>query len=42
MLRNKSIFEISTLVCLSSVSICNLLIDLPMYVESNTGEGNSM
>jgi hypothetical protein len=26
---NKSIFQISTLVCLSSVSICNLLIELP-------------
>jgi hypothetical protein len=25
MLRNKSIFQISTLVCLSSISICNLL-----------------
>jgi hypothetical protein len=31
MLRNESIFEISTLICLSSISICNLLIDLPMY-----------
>jgi hypothetical protein len=29
MLRNKSIFQISILVCLSSTSICNLLIDLP-------------
>jgi hypothetical protein len=28
-LRNKSIFQIRTLVCLSSISICNLLIDLP-------------
>jgi hypothetical protein len=28
---NKSIFQISTLVCLSSISICNLLIDLPLY-----------
>jgi hypothetical protein len=26
------IFQISTLVCLSSVSICTLLIDLPTYV----------
>jgi hypothetical protein len=25
MLRNKSIFQISTLICLSSISICNLL-----------------
>jgi hypothetical protein len=31
MLRNKSIFQISTLICLSSISICNLLIDLPSY-----------
>jgi hypothetical protein len=31
-LRNKSIFQISTLICLSSISICNLLIDLPTYV----------
>jgi hypothetical protein len=31
MLRNKSIFQISTLVCLCSISICNLLIDLPTY-----------
>jgi hypothetical protein len=30
MLRNKSIFQISTLV-LSSISISNLLIDLPTY-----------
>jgi hypothetical protein len=29
MLRNKSIFQISTLICLSSISIRNLLIDLP-------------
>jgi hypothetical protein len=29
-LRNRSIFQISTLVCLSSISICNLLIDLPL------------
>jgi hypothetical protein len=28
MLRNKSIFQISTFICLSSISICNLLIDL--------------
>jgi hypothetical protein len=33
MLRNKSIFQISTLVCLSSISICNLLIDLHTYKE---------
>jgi hypothetical protein len=31
MLRSKSIFQISTLICLSSISICNLLIDLPSY-----------
>jgi hypothetical protein len=31
MLRNKSIFQISTLICLSSISICNLHIDLLMY-----------
>jgi hypothetical protein len=31
MLRNKSIFQISTLICLCSISICNLLIDLPSY-----------
>jgi hypothetical protein len=28
MLRNVGIFQISTLVCLSSITICNLLIDL--------------
>jgi hypothetical protein len=33
MLRNKSIFQISTLVCLISISICNLLIDLSSYVS---------
>jgi hypothetical protein len=33
MLRNKSIFQISTLIYLSSISICNLLIDLPSYVK---------
>jgi hypothetical protein len=32
MLRNKSIFHISTLICLSSISICNLLTDLPLYL----------
>jgi hypothetical protein len=32
MLRNKSIFQISTLDYSSSISICNLLIDLPSYV----------
>jgi hypothetical protein len=31
MLRNKSVFQISTLVCFSSISICKLLIDLPSY-----------
>jgi hypothetical protein len=31
MLKNRSIFQISTLVCLSSISICNLLIDWPTY-----------
>jgi hypothetical protein len=35
MLRNKSIFQISPLVCLSSISICNLLIDLPSYNKRN-------
>jgi hypothetical protein len=30
--KEKSIFQISTLICLSSVSICNLLTDLPSYV----------
>jgi hypothetical protein len=35
MLRNKSIFQISTLICLSSISICNLLIDLPSYNRYN-------
>jgi hypothetical protein len=35
MLSNKNIFQISTtLVCLSSISICNLLIDSPMYYRS--------
>jgi hypothetical protein len=34
-LRNKSIFQISTLVCLSSISICNLLTDLPTYNTRN-------
>jgi hypothetical protein len=33
MLKNKSIFQISTLVCLSSVSICNLLIELLTYIN---------
>jgi hypothetical protein len=33
MLRNKSIFQISTLIYLSSISICNLLIDLPSYIN---------
>jgi hypothetical protein len=32
MLRNKSIFQISNLVCLISISICNSLIDLPTYL----------
>jgi hypothetical protein len=32
MLRNKSIFQVSTLTCLSSISICNLLIDLASYM----------
>jgi hypothetical protein len=31
MLRNKSILQISTLICLSSISNCNLLIDSPSY-----------
>jgi hypothetical protein len=36
MLRNKSILEISTLVCLSSISICNLLIAFffPLWLYS--------
>jgi hypothetical protein len=29
------IFQISTLICLSSISICNLLIDLPSYIWSS-------
>jgi hypothetical protein len=32
MLRNRSIFQISTLICLNSRSICNLLIDLSTYI----------
>jgi hypothetical protein len=32
MLRNKSIFQIRALICLSSISICNLLIDLPTNI----------
>jgi hypothetical protein len=39
MLRNKSIFQISTLICLSSISICNLLIDLPTYYDFVDGSG---
>jgi hypothetical protein len=35
MLRNKSIFQISTLVCLSCISISNLLIDLSTYLRGN-------
>jgi hypothetical protein len=35
MLRNKSIFHISTLIWLNSISICNLLIDLPTYLGSS-------
>jgi hypothetical protein len=31
MFRIKSIFQISILICLSSISICNLLTDLPSY-----------
>jgi hypothetical protein len=31
MLRNESIFQISTFICVSSTSICNLLIDWPTY-----------
>jgi hypothetical protein len=37
-LRNKSIFQISSLICLSSISICKLLIDLLKYNSSDTGE----
>jgi hypothetical protein len=33
MLRNKSIFQISTLACLSSISICNWLIVLSSYFK---------
>jgi hypothetical protein len=33
MLRNKSIFQISTLVCLSSISICNLLTYLRIKMD---------
>jgi hypothetical protein len=36
MLRNKRIFQISTLICLSSISICNLLIDLPTHEHLDT------
>jgi hypothetical protein len=36
MLRNESIFQNSTLICLSSISICNLLIDLPTYIRYKT------
>jgi hypothetical protein len=31
MLKNESIFQISTLLYLISTPICNLFIDLPMY-----------
>jgi hypothetical protein len=31
LVRNKNIFQTSTLVYLSYISICNLLIDLPWY-----------
>jgi hypothetical protein len=34
MLRHKSIFQISTIICLSSISICNLLIDLDQHLIS--------
>jgi hypothetical protein len=46
MLRNKSIFHISTLVCLSSIFICNLHIHLPMHfsvclkMEENQGNAH--
>jgi hypothetical protein len=36
MLRNKSIFQISTIVCSRSISICNLLIDLSLYIVDCT------
>jgi hypothetical protein len=42
MFRNKSIFQISTLICLSSISICNLLIDLPTYIPQTEGRGPSL
>jgi hypothetical protein len=31
----KVFFQISTLVCLSSIYICNLLIDLPSYLHTS-------
>jgi hypothetical protein len=40
MLRNKSIFQISTLICLSSISICNLLIDLASYFHPPQEDGH--
>jgi hypothetical protein len=42
MLRNKSIFQISTLLCLSSISICNLLIDLPSYLSIFAEQTNAL
>jgi hypothetical protein len=38
MLSNKSIFQISTLICLNSISICNLIIDLPTCTNLNSRE----
>jgi hypothetical protein len=42
MLRNKGLFQISTLVCLISISICNLFIDLPMYNASTLSRNSSV
>jgi hypothetical protein len=39
MLRNKSIFQISTLIGLTSISVCNLLIDLPAYIKGVSEQG---
>jgi hypothetical protein len=42
MLRNKSIFQISSLICLRSISICNLLIDLPTSFTGKNKEKNNL
>ncbi|PNF21428.1 hypothetical protein B7P43_G14100, partial [Cryptotermes secundus] len=36
MLKNKSTFQISTLIFLSSISICNLIIALPSYISNKS------